>query len=339
MVAVKYLLLILLFTTGCAQAPQQTNNKYHETRMLMGTIVNIDVCRNEHEQEDIQKSYQRVWERLEEISWRMNVFDEKSEVTQINNSNGNTVSIQEDTYYVLQRSMEFFKQTSGAFDITVWPLIKLWKQAAKNNRFPSQEELINVKKGIGLDKVELLEGNQVRLKNKETKVDLGGIAKGYAVDEAARIFREEGIDNFFIDAGGDIYVGGMNCRGQLWRIGVRDPRDKSKIFNVVEVSNAAVTTSGNYEQYYDIQGERFSHIIDPITGYPQKEVVSATVIAPDALNADSLSTALAVLGAMRGTKLINTFDYSHASIIMIKQDDGTIKNFKSNFYGNYQKNK
>ena len=338
----KYLSLMLigfLFLCGCSQQIPKESNKYREVKEMMGTIVQLDVCQDAHSPQDLENAYQHVWERLEEIAWKMNVFDKKSDVTKVNQSQGEVVSIDKDTYFVLKKAYDFSDISKGAFDITVWPLIKLWKEHGKQNTYPSQEEIKSAQHQTGMSKIEFMgikeNMGQVRVKQNGVQVDLGGIAKGYAIDEAARIFRENGIQNFFIDAGGDLYVGGSNCEGKLWRIGIRDPRNKEKIIDVVKLTNMAVTTSGDYERYYEIQGERFSHIINPITGMPQKDVVSATVIAQDALSADSLSTALAVLGAEKGTALINTFAMDTASIIMVKKSEGKIKKYLSQYYQSF----
>jgi len=334
---------LFLFLIGCSRQTQNDSNKYREVKEMMGTMVQLDVCKDTHSQQDLEEAYQLVWARLEEIAWKMNVFDEKSDITKINQSQGEPVSIDRDTYVVLKKAYDFFDISQGAFDITVWPLIKLWKDHVKKNTYPTQKDIKSAQNQTGMNKIQFLgyKGNlgQVRVKQKGVQVDLGGIAKGYAIDEAARIFRKNGVNNFFIDAGGDLYVGGQNCEGKLWRIGIRDPRNQDKIIDVVELTNMAVTTSGDYERYYEIQGERFSHIIDPITGFPQKDVVSATVIAQDALSADSLSTALAVLGTEKGTTLINTFAMDTASIIIVKKPQGQIKKFVSQYYKNYQKKK
>ena len=309
------------------------SRKYSETKILMGTYVKLDVCSSER---NIADTYAHIWERLEDISWRMNVYDNRSDVARLNGSHFEPVYIGQDTYAVLDRSVYFTKTTSGAFDITVEPLIELWRASADKNIIPDQKQIEAVLGAVGSDKFELLSDNRVRLKNPQTKIDLGGIAKGYAVDEAARIFREHGIMNFFIDAGGDVYAGGKNCAGKLWRIGIKDPRDRTGIIDTVDVSNSAVVTSGNYEQYLVIQGQQWSHIFDPRTGYPQKDVVSATVIGPTAMDTDAMATALCVLGGESGTTYINTLPEQFASLIVVRQRSGEIQLFPSSHYVKYQ---
>lgn len=320
--------------SGCVPREVPRVNKYRETQMLMGTIVHIDVCREAQNTESSKSAYKAAWERLENIAWRMNVLDARSDVAKINTST-EPVLVGPDTYAVLTHALKYFRQTEGAFDITVWPLINLWKQSEKNNIFPTPEQIQKTLKMIGADNIQLLPNNFVKRVNSETQIDLGGIAKGYAVDEVARIFREHGVSNFFIDAGGDIYVGGQNCSGEPWRVGIRDPRDKSKIIDIVELTNGAVATSGNYEQYYTIENERWSHIIDPNSGYPQKDVVSSTVIAPSAMEADALATALCVLGGDSGTGLIDALAAKYASLIIVGGQSNQIKKYPSQTYAGY----
>ncbi len=330
------MVLNIAYLCGCAQQEAPQTNKYRESKMLMGTEVQIDVCQDQHDMAKTENAYRDVWKRLEDISWRMNVLDEHSDVAKINNSNLRPVVIGTDTYRVIKDALYYSRVTNGAFDITVWPLIYLWRESEMGNIFPTQDEIREVQANIGFKNIQLMGNGQVKLLNSKTKIDLGGIAKGYAVDEAARIFREQGITSFFIDAGGDIYAGGLNCDGELWRIGIRDPQDRSKMIDIVKVTDMAVVTSGDYEQFYEIQNQRWSHIINPITGYPQKGVISATVIAPSAMEADAMATALCVLGGRLGTDHVNALNGSHASLIIAGKSPDAIERFSSRGYSNFQ---
>jgi len=313
----------------------RSSGKYSETRHLMGTIVRLDVCQGKLEREQLRLAYKAVWERMEDISWRMNVYDANSDVTKINHSNLEPVTVKEDTYRLLEDAFKFSRFTKGAFDITVWPLIELWRAKEKEDVMPSDEEVKNVQKAVGSHNIKLLSDNRVARINPLTKIDLGGIAKGYAIDEAALIFEAHGIKDFYIDAGGDIFAGGVNCQEEKWRIGIRDPRDSSKIMEVVIVSDAAVATSGSYEQYYEIQGKRLSHILNPVSGYPQEGIISATVIAPKAQDADALSTALSVLDATQGTELLSRLGKAYASLVVSQSGNGDIKKWRSRTYKHY----
>ena len=324
-----FLLFYCLTHAGCERFAGAPSKKYRETQMVMGTIVHLDVCQDPQNSVEVRKAYAEAWSRLNEISWRMNVWDDRSDVAKINSSQLKPVTVGADTHYVLDQAIRYSKMTDGAFDISVWPFIKLWKDGEKHNQLPAPDRLQEAKKAVGPGNIHLSENNVVQLLNENTKIDLGGIAKGYAADEAARIFRKYGLTDFYIDAGGNIYVGGLNCSKKLWQIGIRDPRNTMNIVDIVSVSNVAVVTSGNYEQFYDIQNERWSHIIDPKTGYPQKEVISATMIAPTAIEADAFATALCVMGASRATRFIEELAGPYASLVIVRQGSTSIKKYPS----------
>jgi len=321
---------------GCTINDQGQTAKYRESKSLMGTIVQVDVCREGLEQNKIDLAYQDLWKRLEDISWRMYVLNEKSDIAKINKSFSKPVQVKADTYQLIRDAIYFSTLTNGAFDITVWPLIELWNSSVKQQRHPTQDMIDKILPSIGSEHIHLLENHQVSLTHPGTKIDVGGIAKGYAVDEAARILQRHDIRNFLIDAGGDMYAGGKNCQKQPWRVGIRDPRDKSKIISVVALSDAALTTSGNYEKIFAIELQRWSHILDPRTGYPQKNITSATVIAPTATEADALSTALCVLDIKEGTLLMSSLDDKYASLIVVMNEQHEITSYDSKYFKKYR---
>ncbi len=328
------LMIAVLVIFGCSPSAEKPSRvKYRETKLLMGTIVQVDVCHQPGEEPRRDKAYQEIWQRLENIHWRMSVFNGKSDVARINRSYQNPQTIGADTYQLIKDAVYYSELTRGAFDITVWPLIKLWQKGEEDNLIPPDDKIKETRQVVGVNHIRLMPENRVAILNPLTRVDLGGIAKGYAVDETVRIFRKNGFTQFFIDAGGDIYVGGKSCKNQPWRIGIRDPRNTSEIMEVVELEDAAVTTSGDYEQYYEIRGQRWSHIMNPVTGYPQKGVVSATVIAPTATAADALSTALCVLDPRQGAALIDSQGKNHAVLIITLQDENKIRKYKSRMWG------
>lgn len=306
-----------------------------ESRYLMAMDIQIDICR-ESEAQDLKPVFEKSWARLEDIAWRMNVYDDRSDVARVNSSFENPVTIGTDTWDVIQQSLEYNRLTEGAFDITVRPLIVFWKKTAKENRWPKPEELEKIRAVIGSNKVKLLPDSTVAVLHPDTRIDLGGIAAGYAVDEVAAIIRSFGIQNFYINASGDIYVGGINCEGEKWRIGVRDPKNKTQLIDVLALSNQGLTTSGNYEQYVEIEGQKFSHIINPITGYSQQGVISATVISNTTIEADALATAVCVLGAEPGLKIIETIHPDNAGMIIVDDPKGNTKIIKNTNYSKFQ---
>lgn len=327
---------LFVIVLGCERGPRVDRNRMSEARSMMATIIQIDVCREDGKDLDYRSAYAKSWERLKDISWRMNVYDAKSDVTKINLAEEAPATVGADTYAIIKRSKEYAVKTQGAFLISIRPLIDIWRAAQKEDRVPTREEISAAQLKTNLNDLILMEQNQIRRNNNGLKLDLGGNAKGYAIDEVARILREHQIENFYIDAGGDLYVGGRNCKGTAWRIGIRDPRDKNQMIEMVQVSNQAVTTSGNYEQFLIINDEVYSHIINPITGYPQKEVASATVIADTAEEADVYSTALTVLGSYQGTQLVEKTNGRLASLIFTKKPDGQLARQQSSNFENFR---
>lgn len=304
----------------------------------MGTLVHVDVCQAPNNPEEIESALERVWVRMDEITDAMSVFKKTSVISKINSSQGEFVPVNKDFYSLIESSVQYSLLTDGAFDITVKPLIDLWNHRTGEGKIPADQEIKEAQESVGFFAIDFSQENAIRLKSPHAKIDLGAIAKGYAVDEAARILKERGIKNFFIDAGGDLYVSGMNCRNKPWKIGVRDPEHPGEIIDIIQLTDSAVTTSGDYEQFHLIDGEKYSHIIDPRTGYPQKGVISATVIAPSATEADALSTALCVLDPNRGIKLINRQGQGYAGLVVSLQEGESARSHESKNYQKYRLN-
>ena len=332
-----YLVLLIALAAGSYWRALPVFLKYSHSQLLFGTVVTLDICYERGQKDRFKKAAAAVWERLEEIQWRMNIYDDRSDVIKVNNSFSVPVAIGADTYYVIEQALYFHQLSEGVFDITVWPLSQLWKKAAANNRLPSRAEVERVKKIMGPRNLNLLENNQIQIRHPETQIDLGGIAAGYAEDEAARILRSHGLPNFLIDAGGEFYAGGYNCHNKPWRIGIKNPHDRSKIIGVIEVSDKAVSTSGNYEQYFMIEGQEWTHIIHPVTGYPAKGILSATVIAPRGIDADAMATALCILDPPSGLRVIDALGEEWAAFIITSNTDGSLKFWASQNYQRLQR--
>ncbi len=332
-----FLLILLCLWGGCSPEAPDKGSKHSQTRVVLGTYVTVDVCSSKTEEQRLSETYPAVWTRLEQVESMMNYFDPESELSRINVSYPDTISVHPEIYRLLKLSLKFSELTHGSFDITVVPLIQLWKDAAQKGDVPGPGDIEQARRHVGTHYISLSDDQQVRLLSPDVKLDLAGIAKGYAVDEIARILRAGGFRNFFVDAGGDIYVGGQSCPGRPWRIGIRDPQKKDGIVDIVELTNRAVTTSGGYEQYVEIKGRPYSHIIDPRTGYPQNKIISATVIAPTAQEADALSTALCILPKEEGLELIDSLGDGFAGLLILpRQEGGRMTLVPSRRYGPYR---
>jgi len=249
--------------------------------------------------------------RVEDVmtSWR------DSPLTRMNAKAGTGwQSIPPELARMIGRGLAVGELTDGAFDITFASVGKLWDFKAKPPVRPSPEEIAKALEAVGYQKVELdLDGARIRLPA-GARIGLGGIAKGFGVDRAMAVLMEHGVENGVVNAGGDMKVLGTKF-GQPWRIAVKHPRDRSQVLAMVPLSNTCMVTSGDYERFFEYEGKRYHHILDPRTGYPATGGMSVTVIAPDAAFADALATALSVMGAEKGIPLVESLDRVECLIV------------------------
>lgn len=220
-------------------------------------------------------------------------------------------------FFVLQKSQELSRRSGGAFDVTVGPLVKLWRNARKSGELPPRDKLDQARKLVGwrnvlLDKT----AGKVRLKLAGMQLDLGGIAKGYACDEALRVLKAHGISSAMVEMGGDIAVSDPPPGKKGWQIQIANAPDPAHRMTLL--CNAAISSSGDTEQYVDINGTRYSHVVDPRTGLGLTDRIAVTVIAPYGITSDGLSTAVSVLGREKGSALVKT--YAGASCYVRRAD-------------------
>jgi len=278
-----------------------------QTEMIMGTLVEITVIPGN------EKAIREAFEALKKVDLLMSTYKEDSEISILNREGKAQVS--EETLEVIEDAIKFSNLTDGAFDITCRPLINLWKKAKKEEKVATEMEIEEAISLVGYQRI-ILEGNQIRLEKKGMQIDLGGIAKGYAVDKAIEALKKNGIKRALVNAGGDLYALGIDPQGEKWQIGVQDPREEDKIIDIIKVKDKAVATSGDYRRYFTLEGKRFSHIVNPKTGLTVQDVpMSVTIIGPDATTTDALSTGVFVLGPEEGMKLIESLPEVEGMII------------------------
>ena len=287
-------------------------------RILMGTVARVIAVAIHRDiaQRGIDKAFAEL-SRIEELA---STHLEDSEISKINRlAFSQPVKVSDTTFEILQTAVDYGRLTSGAFDISVGPLVELWQRAAEANQTPPNEELQNAFGKIGFDKIRLdPENKTVRLGVEGMKLDLGGIAKGYAVDQAVAALKDAGAVGGMVDVGGNIRCFGTPADGKKhWLIGLQDPNlsGKDQVLFVLELGDAAVATSGDYRRFVVVQNRRHSHIIDPRTGQSATGLSSASVITEKAVDADALATAVNVLGAEEGLKLIESLDNTEAIVV------------------------
>ncbi len=293
-----YCSIVLL--CGC-----QGRQLYKDSRVMMGTFVEVT--------SPDARATGIVFLEVKRIENLLSKYQEDSEVSRLNKAGKLTVS--PDTLYIIERAKEFWQATDGAFDITVAPLVELWGFTDKKYCLPRGEEIKNTLKLVGSDKIILHpENNMIEFKTLGMKIDLGAIAKGYAVDCAIKKLKKAGVKSCLINAGGQIHCLGDKL-GQPWKVAIQDPC-KQGFIGYLELKDKAVATSGDYEQYFIKDNKRYAHIFNPKTGYPaESNVISVTVIAPDGLTADTLATSIFVLGKEKGLELAKKFPNVEVKII------------------------
>lgn len=270
-------------------------NVARRPRAVMGTTCLLTVAVDESQQFHAQATLRSAEARLRQIEARMSNWLDASEVSRVASADANaSLTLSDDTLKVLRQARLAFDQTGGVFDITCRPQVEVWRDAAERGSLPTQAEINAARAASNWSLVKFGEQGIVKLA-KSVSVDLGGIAKGYAIDQAMEVLRQQGIAGGLVDVGGDLACFGSEAGCQGWQVDVYNPFGDQPLVRL-RLSDCAVATSGNYARYHEIDGKRYSHIIDPRTGQPTAAAESATVIAPSAMVADVWATALSILG-------------------------------------------
>ena len=300
------LLIVLLMSITCTG---ELPVRFEETRSLMGTYVTVVVYSDEKTAEE---AISAAFARMEEIEKIASIFDEESEAFRLN-QDGYLDTPSSELLELISMSLDYSELTGGSFDITCQPLLDLWqykpdadKQFWELDETTQTGRINETLKLVGPDKI-IIEDNKISFKEKGMKITLGGIAKGYAVDEALEVIKDMGIKYALVDAGGDISTLGSKPEGELWDIALVNPDDTSQSLVTFKVSDKSVATSGNYERYFDPEAE-VGHILNPKTGYSADECISVTIIAESGTQADALATGVFVMGAEDGMRLIESLD-------------------------------
>lgn len=322
--------LLVLLIAGCVAHPEPPLARFEFERAEMGLPFRLvlyapDVAAAE-------RAANAAFGRIHELNGSLSDYEESSELSRLSRSSGSGrwVPLSPDLARVLRTSESISRESDGAFDVTVGPLVQLWKRARRQRELPAEKLLQLARESTGWTNVLLRRSGAVweaQLLRPGMRLDLGGIAKGYALDEAATVLRNLGRHRFLISGGGDIVVGQPPPGMPGWRIevGVFDaPGAPSARF--VRLRNEALATSGDTFQRAEIGGRRYSHIVDPRTGIGLTDHSLVTVIAPSGMQADALSKVISVLGAERGWPVARRRD---AVVFSLRMPDGGIEEWQS----------
>lgn len=293
-------ILIYLFVFPLFIAAQK---KYEFSHQQMGTQIGLIFYAPENvDAEAVAKS---VFQRIDDLNATLSNYIANSELNNLGKSTNIEVGVSHDLFHILKMSVVYAKNTDGAFDITLGPLINLWKAALKQGRLPTEEEIASALERTGYRNIEFPTDRSVILHKTGMQLDLGGIGKGFAADEAIKVLQENGINAALVDMGGDITVSGPPPHKEYWVLGFGYFNEGGdEVFNKIKLRNQAIATSGDLYQYTLIDGKRYSHIIDPKSGRALSNRIQVTTMAPNGTIADAYASALSVLGIKEGKGIV-----------------------------------
>ena len=303
--------VLIIFLIIGVSACQQTNYEILALNGLtMGTTYSVKINADNAFVEKNQIS-DDIDEILSEINQSMSTYIKESELSNINFSTiSGWQSISDDLFEVIDHAINVSLKTNGAFDITIAPLVNLWGFGPDKlqNKIPTDEIIELTKKNTGYKKISIDKSlKKISKLDPNLHIDLSGIAKGFAVDKIARYLDKRGFKNYLVEIGGELIGKGLNKDNEIWQIGIENPDNNSDtIKRIIQLKDMAMATSGNYMNYFEKDGVRYSHTINPVTGKPIKhKLASVTVLDNSAMNADALATAFMVLGPEKALSLAN----------------------------------
>jgi len=293
----------------------------------LGTLCSIKIFPNLRAQEHygnlLEVDMEKILDEAEALVYsfddQFSVFKEESEISAINKNSGvQPINVKGDTYFLIKKAMEYCDLSDGRMDITVGPLSKVWRKSQKEERLTKQDELTAVKELVNFKRIKLEESKTaVLLETKGMELDLGCVAKGYCADLIRDFLKEKNIERAVINLGGNIVVMGEQATNKGWRIGIQHPEQpRGSFIGYVDIQDSSMVTSGDYERYFEKNGKRYHHILDPRTASPlDNEIVSVTVISKSSLDGDGFTTGVFMLGVSQGMELINKLNGIEAIII------------------------
>lgn len=321
-------LLIALLPLMTAAA--EDLKRFSQTAPHMGVEFEIVVYSPTEEQ--AKSAFTKAFARISELDQKLSDYSLESELSKLSAQSPTSaaVPVSDDLFAVLQASQKLAKDSEGAFDITVGPLTKLWRRARRQKELPAEEAITKAWAAVGYRNLQLdPHTKRVSLLKPGMRLDLGGIAKGFAADEALAEIKKLGLKRALVRASGDIAAGDPPPNERGWKVGLAplNPDDPPTVF--VQLANQAISTSGESRQHLVVNGRRYSHLIDPRIGEPLSGCMSVSIIAPRGMDADSLASAVAVLGPEKGLKLIESREGVSAYIIRADDDGRNVTTMKS----------
>jgi len=320
------IITVLVMLNGCFPSADQSKQEVLLQGRTMGTTYNIKVV-VENNAVDTEKMQLGIDNLLKQLNQEMSTYIPTSELSLFNKSESLApIEISVGLQRVVKEAIRLGNLSEGKLDVTVGPLVNLWGFGPeyRPETIPSVEQLETARARIGLNKLNLV-GNILNKTIPNLYVDLSTIAKGYGVDLVAEYIEQQGVDNYLVEIGGEMRLKGFKHTGELWHVAIEKPVDNERsVHQIIIPKDNAVATSGDYRIYYEVEGQRFSHIIDPENGMPiNHKLVSVTVIHPSSMTADGLSTAMMVMGEEKA--LIFAEENDLAAYIISKSENGFVE--------------
>ena len=315
-------MLLLLILNGCSVEKEVVFDG-----ATMGTTYQVKIVAGYFKNTSGLKK--KIDNRLQAINQSMSTYLPDSELSRFNaiRDTRGKLAVSDDFLQVMRAARDIYEKTGGAWDGTVKPLLNLWGfgNTQQTHRVPDDAEIGKQMRGVGFQHIRIFPEGYLQKKKNSLTLDLASIAKGYAVDQVSALLQTSGMENFLVEIGGEVFAAGFRKDGQPWRVGINRPSTSAsttEVYRVVPLHNRAMATSGDYRNYFEDKGKRFSHIIDPRTGYPVNNgVVSVSIVADSCMFADGLATAIMVMGREHGMTLINSLKDVEGFIIVRESDD------------------
>jgi thiamine biosynthesis lipoprotein len=310
---------LVLWMGFAACMPGDSGEPTRRTQFIMGTLVEITVSHSDPHL--IQTVTTQAFDEMKRLEQLMSTYLPDSDISKINRAAGKkAVPVSPEVEEVIREGIFWSQQSGGAFDITVEPLVQLWDFDGEKQVVPAERTIRKTATLVDYRNIEIV-NHKVRLTRPGMAINVGGLAKGYAVDRAVSILRGR-VPNGIVNAGGDLFAFGQKSKESSWTIGLQHPRKPQELLAAFGVKNQAIATSGDYQRYFVKDGVRYHHIFDPATGRPARKMISATLITTEVMEADALATAVFVMGPEAGLAWVDSLDNVEAMVML---EDGSIR--------------
>jgi thiamine biosynthesis lipoprotein len=336
-IPLRHLLALAVWAATILPAPAGNLPVVAWEGRTMGTVYRIQLVDPKLPPSEIEALKLAVEQRLRKINLQMSHYIPDSEISRFNRAPANKpFPVSPEFAAVVRFTLDVCKRSNGAFDPTLGPVINLWGfgETTEQHAVPSADEISAALKKTGWRHLTVTDNGALLKDLPGLTINLGGVAKGFGVDEIIRLLQTHKVANAYVSIAGEVRVIGHSPRGNKWRLGISAPldqwRENDPMAAVVSLNNRSLSTSGDYQNFFkDAQGRRRSHIIDPKTGAPVRHLLGGvSVLAPDSMTADALGTTLFVLGPEAGLKFIDSWDGA-AALFIVRQDDGTFRQIPS----------